>query len=332
MKPLRAVSLSLILGSVGVAGPVLACPKLALQAEDELSRRWPDLTERIQSALAGREGIDTCARVKLAARGTAIQVEVILEDGRSASRSVQRSEDVIPTLEALLFVPRTEALPPEPESELEPEPESESEPQPNQKPPTRRPAIAARPALRWTERERKTPGRVDEYPADRLGIEVALVTGARVGDGQTCVTLGALGLVDVSSALVGLQARANGYSPTVPRDPGESQDTLELAALGGHRTRFGALALDLLAGPAMVFDAGGSNTTGPADGPEPRAEPGVVPRFLLASHLNFATRSVLRGFIGVEGDVGPTSGGDDTPPHLPAWTVGLALGAAIGTR
>jgi hypothetical protein len=329
MKPLRAVSLSLILGSVGVAGPLLACPKLELQTDDELSRRWPDLTERIQSALGGREGIDTCARVKLGARGTAIQVEVILEDGRSASRSVQRNEDVIPTLEALLFVPRTEASPPE----AEPEPIAEPEPEPKaeSEPPTTPRAIAAKPAPRWTDRERKAPGRVDEYSADRLGVELALVTGARVGDGQTCVSLGALGLIDISSGLLGLQARANGYSATLPSDPGESQETLELAALGGHRMRFGTLALDLLAGPAMVLDAG-STTTGPANGAEPRAEPGVVPRLLLASHLNFATRSVLRGFVGLEGDVGPTSGGNDTPPRLPAWTVGFALGAAVGTR
>lgn len=134
MNPLCSASLSLILGWVGVAGSALACPKVTLQTDDDFSQRWPNLPERIRGALAGREGIDTCARVKLGVDGKRIRVEVVLEDGRSASRSLQRSEDVIPTLEALLFVPRTHEAESDVKVEAEPEPEPEPEPQPEAEP------------------------------------------------------------------------------------------------------------------------------------------------------------------------------------------------------
>jgi hypothetical protein len=40
--------------------------------------------------------------------------------------------------------------------------------------------------------------------------------------------------------------------------------------------------------------------------------------------LTFRAQSLLRTFVQLDADVGE--------PRLPAWTVGLALGAAVGTR
>jgi hypothetical protein len=59
----------------------------------------------------------------------------------------------------------------------------------------------------------------------------------------------------------------------------------------------------------------------------------VLPRVVLASHLSFAERSPVRGFIGFEGEFGP--GGRQTEndtARLPAWMAGIALGATVGTR
>src|SRR5207244_6100225 len=61
---------------------------------------------RIQSELAGRADGDGCARVERQFEGDqVITMSVTLPDGRAASRSVTRQDDVIPTLQALLLVP-----------------------------------------------------------------------------------------------------------------------------------------------------------------------------------------------------------------------------------
>jgi hypothetical protein len=61
-----------------------------------------------------------------------------------------------------------------------------------------------------------------------------------------------------------------------------------------------------------------------------------VPRLLVRSQLHFAPRSVLRTFIGVDAEVGARGPSEaHIPgglPGLPAWMVGLALGATLGTR
>jgi hypothetical protein len=62
---------------------------------------------------------------------------------------------------------------------------------------------------------------------------------------------------------------------------------------------------------------------------------GTVPRALLGAHLIFGARSSFRTFIGVDGEFGPANAPGDNPSsesRLPVWTVGLALGATVGTQ
>src|SRR5689334_1553115 len=82
-----------------------SCPAVAVAADARFRARWPSLLERIQADFAARSDLDTCARVELSADGDGIGVSVTLPDGRVAARSVTRSVDVVPTLEALLVVP-----------------------------------------------------------------------------------------------------------------------------------------------------------------------------------------------------------------------------------
>src|SRR3954469_4221340 len=82
------------------------CPAIAIEPDSAFRARFPDLLGRIQSELAARADIDACAHVALrCAHDADIDVSVTLPDGRSASRSVARREDVMPTLQALLLVP-----------------------------------------------------------------------------------------------------------------------------------------------------------------------------------------------------------------------------------
>ena len=111
------------------ARPALAaegrCAALSVQADERVRMLWPDLADGAREALEARDDVDPCARVALSRAGAAIRVEVALPDGRLASRVVSGPEDVVPTLEALLLVPRAAA----PET-------AEASSEPAQEPPT----------------------------------------------------------------------------------------------------------------------------------------------------------------------------------------------------
>jgi hypothetical protein len=55
---------------------------------------------------------------------------------------------------------------------------------------------------------------------------------------------------------------------------------------------------------------------------------------LLGARVNFRARSVLRGFLGLDADIGLSR--ESVPqsiqaPRLPDWSAGLVLGATVGT-
>src|SRR5688572_31533136 len=72
-----------------------ACAVLAIESDAALRERWPDLIPRIRDDLRARDDLDVCAHVSLSLRAdAAIGVTVALPDGRSASRTAQRLDDV----------------------------------------------------------------------------------------------------------------------------------------------------------------------------------------------------------------------------------------------
>jgi len=326
MKPhQRALSvLWTLLGTLG-ARPVHAseggCPAISLEADDDVRQRSADLLYRIRSELAGRADIDRCARVRLGLEdGGDIEISVTLPDGRAASRRVAEPEDVLPALEGVLLLPEP-ALPAAPRVPARPPPRVE-----------------------WTGRsDRDVPA--TPAPAVRnLGFELSALTGARIGDGQYGLGAGALSSVEVKSWLVGFEGRADGYQPT---GGGDLVTALELGALAGKRLYLGGVALDLVAGPAVVMTGigPGETRTAPANGtgatgataPPPRSQPGPVPRLLVGARVNLGPRSLFRTFVGIDGELGPRGeappeGPSPVPARLPAYTVGLAVGATVGTR
>jgi hypothetical protein len=318
------------------AAPALAagrvCSPLTIEADSAVTERWPELAERVREAFVTRDDIDACAQVALTSADAAISVLVTLPDGRSASRAAPRPEDVVPILEALLIVPSAESQVP-----LAPPPEPDSAPaaQDEQASLSRTtPADSLRNAT-------LQPGAASPT---HLSIELSIASEARAGDGATSLGLGALAFVDISEWLVGFEGRVDRYRY---EDGSPSGSALELAALAGRRVPFGSFALDLVAGPAVAL--GGSSTVvlarsapaadGEAEGmfekslTEDRA---AVPRLLLKAHLGFGARSVVRGFVGVNGELGPRGVPaaqelGDGAQRLPSWTIGIALGATVGT-
>src|SRR4051812_39848892 len=82
------------------------CPGMTIAADAGFRAQWPDVLERIQGELSARPDLDACARVELQVQSDdVITVSVTLPDGRAASRSVSKREDILPLLQALLLVP-----------------------------------------------------------------------------------------------------------------------------------------------------------------------------------------------------------------------------------
>jgi hypothetical protein len=296
---------------------------MTIETDAGFRDHWPGLVERVQSELSARSDVDACARVDLRLEGDAVfTVSVTLPDGRAASRDVTERDDVIPTLQALLLVPDPSPRAPAAAS-----------------PPT--PAAPHRTAfIDGTSRAER-----DEPPATTaarsLGVELSLITGARMGDGQLGVGAGVLSFLELNGWLIGFEGRADSYRALGGGDP---EAALELAILAGRRLDLGNVALDLSAGPAVAMKGLASSQSEsrrvsssatleippPVQPPEPRSGP--VPRLLLGARLGFSPRSVFRTFVGIDGEVGPAlASSDPSSARLPAFSVGLSLGATLGT-
>jgi len=330
MKRYPTANLCALVGILGilVAPPALAtdraCSPMAIEAG---ASRWPELPRRVHEAFDSRDDIDACARIKLTWMDGLIVVQVVLPDGRRASRSVSRREDVLPTLEGLLLVPDRSGPPP-------PAPVVEASP------PT--PSVLLKIDVSPRDSQEALKG-ATKGPADasgRLGIELSVAAGARIGDGQAGIGLGALSFLDVAGWLVGFEGRVDSYQRIESGPP--PTGALELAALGGRRFRFGSLALDLVAGPALALRGlAETSRTQVASGsmvntvPETRSRNDTAARLLLGTRLNFGGRSTLRTFVGVDGEFSPARSPADNLPRdehrLPVWTIGIAFGATVGT-
>ncbi len=325
----RVLACPALLGSLlGMAWAVPArgepapCRAGAVEVEPRLDAAYPGLGDEVRASLATHQGLEPCARVELGFVRSAIAVGVSLADGRSATRVIADARDVVPVVEALLLVP-------EPEPESESEPESKTEPE-RDATPAPKPVERPRPVRRLL-----VPELAEQPPPEgesRTGIEISLAAGARLGDGQSSVGLGAITFLELSSWLLGLGLRADHY------DAGNeyAYTATGLSALAGHRFRAGRAAVDLVAGPVLMLQADASvvDEAGP---PERRRETRTerMPRFAGAGYVHFGPASGLHPFIGVEGEVGlstPASEPGPSAPELPAWTVGVAFGGSVGTR
>jgi hypothetical protein len=368
-----------------------SCPALVIEADAAVTARWPGLLSQVRETFDVRDDIDRCARVTLSLRDLSIDaqresagvlparrpidaqresagvlparrpiaVEAVLPDGRSAARLVWRREDVVPTIEALLLVPRPGApADPSTESSTAPSLESSRGMRPAANPvaapaeapgptPPLAPDVPLRRALAAPDRDTSLAASVRE--PKRFGIELSVAAGGRVGGDQTSVGLGALSFLDLSGWLVGFEGRADRYRALGGSTSGSA---LEVAVLGGRRFRFSDVALDLTAGLGAAMQ--GAEAYGPAPANpgnmvlKSTSSSGPVPRLQAGVRVTFGARSTVRTFIALDGEVGPAraTGGADVPagagvpagadapgaPRLPVATLGLALGATLGTR
>lgn len=313
------------------------CGPLRVEVDTRLGAERPELAREIEGELANREGLDRCAEVRISlGNAGGIAVHVSLPDGRATSRHGLRERDVVPTLSGLLLVPADETTPPV--AAPDPDDTEHDEPTGVQREPTRTMPPASRDEAPPELSARDATTAPAEQPSG-FGVELSLFSGARAGDGQGSVGLGALSFVSVDGWLLGFQGRGDQYQPFSSTGP---LGVLELAALFGRRFPIASFALDVVGGPAvtsfgMVSDVEAvSRTEAPPRPPPPEESSEPVPRLLLAAHLGFAPQSVLGGFVGVEGAISQRGAASDGvvpgTQGVPRWTVGLVAGATVGTR
>jgi hypothetical protein len=306
------------------------CAAPTVEADGRLPARWPDLLIQVHQAFDTRADVDACARIKLTTGDAVVIVEVVLPDGRSAVRTVSHREDVLPALEALLLLPQTSA----------PTSADEASEAPPPTPAAAAVALVNRAEAVVTAPAREAPSHPSTNSPGHVRVDLSVGAGARIGDGQVGVDLGVLSSLEIVGWLLGFQGHVNRYYPNsngIPDVRSDGAAALELGVLAGRRLRFQAVALDLVVGPALALhgatissvQATPSGTTvnqTRSDGP--------TPRLLASSRLTFG-RSALRSFVEVDGEIGergPSSGSMPLGPQLPAWIVGVAVGAVVGTR
>lgn len=334
---LAAVAGLLTFGLADAIAAERGCAAITIGADAAFAGRFPELLARVREELSVRSDLDSCARVELRLeRDPGIVLLVSLPDGRAASRSVRRPEDVLPSLQALLVVP-------EPPASSQEEPLALSSPAAGTK---TRPPSPLRPRMRLPARAVEAD-RLSDPPlaARNIGVELSALGGVRAGDGQFGYGMGVLSFLEVKSWLIGAQGRVDGYRSILGSDPATA---LELSLLAGRRFDFGSTALDLTAGPGVAMKGiafsdrqavSVQQTPAAMPPPAPRSEPssGPVPRFLAGARLGFSPRSVFRSFVALELDVGRTrsfesiTDSDASTTRMPSFTLGLAVGATVGT-
>jgi hypothetical protein len=311
---------------------------MSIEADQALREQWPDLVAQVSGDLLTRDDLDTCARVTLRLQpDAAIGVTVTLPDGRSALRRATRRDDVLPTLQALLLVPKHPLVVTKPTALRSTSRGTRTQATARMK---RRPLLSARwpaqPALEASD----SLGSSSTDPGTGLGVELSLMSGARIGDGQASFGLGASSFLDLSGWLLGFAGRADEYHSL---SDGPRAAALELGVLVGKRVRFPNVTLDVVAGPGVAIKGAMSDRefvavemrSAEPPPPPPERSSGPVPRLLVGTRLGFSPRSLVRTFVGVEGAFGPARAEGNTgaeSPLLPQWTLGLALGATLGTR
>jgi hypothetical protein len=301
------------------------CLTTTVTSDARFRARFPELLARIQDDLGARSDFDACARITLRVEDDAtIRIAVTLPDGRTAAREVFQSHDVLPTLQALLLVPER------PVRENTPVAVATKSP----------PARISNPAEPEPQRSDRAGASSRPTTGRDARVELSLVAGARIGDGQFGAGGGVQSLLDASGWLFGFLGRADRYQPVAGGDPDVA---IELGLLMGRRFDLGGVALDLDLGPAVAMKGfvlsrttvARANTMAAPPPPEPDPSSGTVPRLLLDARLGLSPHSRTRSFVGLEGELGPRRINGEVPPgsaRMPSFAVGLALGATLGGR
>lgn len=282
-----------------------ACHGPRIVVATPLSEAWTRAVDDARASLHQQTNLDRCAEVRLEPDQRWLRVLVSLEDGRSATREVQRADGLLPTLEGLLGLPPPEAQPQVDERWREPVTDHEGA---RQHPTT---AATATPRL-----------------------EVGLGAMGRVAGKPLYVGLGlaAFAQLNLRRWLFGVVARWDAVDALVTEaaPSGFNMQTLAIGVNAGVRSSFRGVALDALFGPQMRVE--NQEAFGGPTAPDGIGGATSDVRLDLTLRVSAPPGSGVR-FFG-EGDIDGSPARlskihrlDPQLPALPSWSGGLTLGA-----
>lgn len=279
------------------------CTGPDLVVRDPLPSTWAEAVDDVRVQLKRQGRFDACARLILTPVEEKILVQIVLADGRAASREVPTPKTLWRTVRAVLL------LPPVTLSLARPRPASDGR-------------------KNWVdtaEPELHSP----ENPS-HAHFELGGGGSARVSGGPLYGGTGASAFADVllDSWLIGVFGRWDVADALVTAAPpgGFSMQSFGVGVLLGARMSIGGWSLDGTAGPDIVVDS--QEGDGPGDGIGGEADD---VRLDVGLRLSGPSTSRLRFYLAADLDASParirrTAQIDPGLPGLPAWSAGLTMG------
>ncbi|MDB4933835.1 MAG: hypothetical protein JWP87_807 [Labilithrix sp.] len=279
------------------------CDRLSIRIERPLPPRWNEPMARACRELATMQNADPTARLRISAAGDDLAIEVVLADGRKASRTMKRTEALRPTLEALLLVPAEETA----------------------TAPVAAPAPAPAPVVPApaTEEPRAAP---DAASRD-VGVELGGGPGVRIaGNGYVSFAPAAYAELVIGRWLFGMTVRWDVVeSKSVPAVKVFEMETVGAGLLVGRRFDVGFGTTDIGVAPRLLAETQSYEL---GNNEESRSETDIrIGAFTRVAFGHSAVRFVLEA----DAELSPARVRrdvflDPVLPALPAWSAGLLGG------
>jgi hypothetical protein len=296
------LALATLTTPAGVAAPTEGCADRRITVIGALDERWIDALAGACAALATMADRDPYGRLTLLPSGRGLVLQVTSGSGRSATRRVDEPEALLPTLEALLTIPR---------------------------------GARAQHVAQADEPEAAGRAPVSSAPApngERLEISVGGTVGARLSGPRAFLFASPGGFFEVATGGWAVSIGMRWDELLVAEDvvaPGFEMDALSVSVTVARRWPLSFGRFDLGLAPRLIAESQSySPPTGERGGTSTDIRPALVARLELG-------RRRARFLVDLDADVSPSRLRrelriDPELPRLQGWSVGLAVGAAWG--
>lgn len=286
----------------------MPCADERIQIDGEFGAEWVEPLARLCHQFATMKDVDPSARLHITPAGDDVLLEATLGDSRSARRKIQSPDDLFTIVEALTVVI------------------------PSEKPAARQPAAPAAVNVPPPAPKPHVEPKVKPEPKPRdLGVELGAAVEARFSGSPSYLSAGIAGYASIrpDEWFFGVTARWQPSEiPASGAAPGFEMESAGAGFVVGHRVVDTPMVdLDVGASTLVLVDTQSLETRVPDEvGSATDVRFGLLVRALVG-------RSSWRFAPAIDADLAPTRLRrevriDPSLPPLPAWSVGLALGAS----
>ena len=308
-----AIALAALSRSAWAAQPRLECDESRVRILGRPDERWLEPIRRACDQLVATPDVDTTAQVRIIPEDANLMVLVTTSDGRSTVRRVTNSDELAPTLQALLELPPPPVVRRPPVAPAPPAPSTIEGP----------PAYAAPP----------TGAAVSGSELPRgFGVELGGAVGGRVSGGRGFVSLAPSISAQLRAGawIFGIAARWEVLTWGDSDVDSFEMETVAAGVFAAHRFHVGFIDLDVGGSPRFVAETQGYTA---ATGERSATVTDIGLAAIVRATFG---RSAVRVFTEIDAELFPDRlrrdiRTDPALPPLPAWSAGLGAGVAVGT-